>query len=159
MIDIKRSFLPREELIELNKTVLGNLFEWFIQGVYDDHDTHKQFVHIFYKNGKPASHHFSIIKPILDRLNIENLIRVKLNLLTKTSEIIEHDYHRDNESSNALTSILYLNTNNGYTRFKDQNVKSQANTLLTFPSATFHSGTTCTDKDFRLVLNVVYEAF
>ena len=159
MIDIKRSLLPREELIELNKTVLGNLFEWFIQGVYDDHDTHKQFVHIFYKNGKPSSHHFSIIKPILDRLNIENLIRVKLNLLTKTPEIIEHDYHRDNESSNALTSILYLNTNNGYTRFKDQNVKSQANTLLTFPSATFHSGTTCTDKDFRLVLNVVYEAF
>ena len=159
MIDIKRSFLPREELIELNKTVLGNLFEWFIQGVYDDHDTHKQFVHIFYKNGKPSRHHFSIIKPILDRLNIENLIRVKLNLLTKTPEIIEHDYHRDNESSNALTSILYLNTNNGYTRFKDQNVKSQANTLLTFPSATFHSGTTCTDKDFRLVLNVVYEAF
>ena len=92
-------------------------------------------------------------------MNIENLIRVKLNLLTKTPEIIEHDYHRDNESSNALTSILYLNTNNGYTRFKDQNVKSQANTLLTFPSATFHSGTTCTDKDFRLVLNVVYEAF
>ena len=59
MIDIKRSFLPREELIELNKTVLGNLFEWFIQGVYDDHDTHKQFVHIFYKNGKPSSHHLN----------------------------------------------------------------------------------------------------
>ena len=86
-------------------------------------------------------------------------MRVKLNLLTKTNEIVEHDYHKDSESSDALTSILYLNTNNGYTRFKDKNIKSEANTLITFPSATFHSGTTCTDEGFRLVLNIVYKAF
>tara|TARA_R100001086_G_scaffold120275_1_gene61880 strand:+ start:857 stop:1336 length:480 start_codon:yes stop_codon:yes gene_type:complete len=159
MIDIKKDFLKKQDIKKLNDLVLSNLFEWFIQGVYDDNDTHRQFVHIFYKNDKPSSYHFTVIRPLLDKLNIKRLIRVKLNLLTKTPEIIEHDYHQDTESSNALTSILYLNTNNGYTRFKDQNVKSEENTLITFPSATFHSGTTCTDQDFRLVLNVVYEAF
>tara|TARA_R110000772_G_scaffold21060_1_gene58247 strand:+ start:5320 stop:5799 length:480 start_codon:yes stop_codon:yes gene_type:complete len=159
MIDIKRSFLPRGEIVELNKIVLGNLFEWFIQGVYDERDTQKQFVHIFYKNDRPSSPHFPIIKPILDRLDIKKLMRVKLNLLTKTNEIVEHDYHKDSESSDALTSILYLNTNNGYTRFKDKKIKSEANTLITFPSATLHSGTTCTDEGFRLVLNIVYKAF
>jgi hypothetical protein len=159
MIDIKKGFLKKQDIKKLNDLVLSNLFEWFIQGVYDDNDTHKQFVHIFYKNDEPSSHHFTVIRPLLDKLNIQRLIRVKLNLLTKTPTIVEHDYHRDTESSNALTSILYLNTNDGYTRFKNKNVKSEENTLLTFPSAMFHSGTTCTDQDFRLVLNVVYEAF
>jgi len=159
MIDIKRNFLDKKDLNKLNELVLSNVFEWFIQGVYDDNDDKKQFVHIFYKNNNPSSHHFNILKPILDKLDIKRLIRIKLNLLTKTSRIVEHDYHKDSELSNALTSILYLNTNNGYTRFKEQNIKSQENTLITFPSAKFHSGTTCTNQDFRLVLNMVYEAF
>ena len=159
MIDIKREFLKKQDIKKLNDLVLSNLFEWFIQGVYDEQDTQKQFVHIFYKNDRPSSPHFPIIKPILDRLDIKKLMRVKLNLLTKTNEIVEHDYHKDSESSDALTSILYLNTNNGYTRFKDKKIKSEANTLITFPSATLHSGTTCTDEGFRLVLNIVYKAF
>jgi|TARA_R100001530_G_scaffold43402_1_gene33001 hypothetical protein len=157
MRDIKRNFLKKKDIQHLNKTVLGNLFEWFIQGVYDDNDVHKQFVHIFYKDKRVSSHHFDILKPTLDQLKINNLIRIKLNLLTKTPTIIEHDFHIDNESSKALTSILYLNTNNGYTRFKEEKIMSRKNTLITFPGAEFHSGTTCTDKDFRLVLNIVYD--
>ena len=69
MIDIKKDFLKKQDINKLNDLVLSNLFEWFIQGVYDDNDTHRQFVHIFYKNDKPSSYHFTVIRPLLDKLN------------------------------------------------------------------------------------------
>tara|TARA_R100001143_G_C3347267_1_gene127483 strand:+ start:745 stop:1221 length:477 start_codon:yes stop_codon:yes gene_type:complete len=157
MKNIKRNFLNKVVFEDLNKAVLGHLFQWYIQGVNGPEDKHKHFVHIFYIDNNISSNHFDILRPLLHKLNIKNLIRIKLNLLTKTNKIIEHEYHQDSSSSNALTSILYLNTNNGYTRFKDKKIKSKANTLITFPSNTFHSGATCTDEEFRLVLNIVYE--
>jgi len=157
MKDIKQNFLDNVYFENLNKTVLSHLFQWYIQGVNDAEDKHKQFVHIFYIDNNISSNHFDVLRPLLHKLNIGNLIRIKLNLLTRTNEIIEHEYHQDSSHPDAVTSILYLNTNNGYTRFKDKKIKSKANTLITFPSNIFHSGTTCTDKEFRLVLNIVYE--
>ena len=55
------------------------------------------------------------------------------------------------------TSILYLNTNNGYTRFEDgTKVESVANRMVTFPNQMMHTGTTTTDSEYRLVLNLNY---
>lgn len=157
MVKLKRNFLDKVAFKNLNEVVLGHLFQWYIQGVNDAKDKHKQFVHIFYIDNNISSNHFDVLRPLLYKLKIENLIRIKLNLLTKTNKIIEHKYHQDSSYPNAMTSILYLNTNNGYTRFKNEKIKSKANTLITFPSNTFHSGTTCTDEEFRLVLNIVYQ--
>lgn len=56
------------------------------------------------------------------------------------------------------TAIFYINTNNGYTKFniKKKIVKSKANRLVKFPAKIKHTGTTCTDKDERIVLNINY---
>ena len=51
-----------------------------------------------------------------------------------------------------------MNSNNGYTYFEDgKKVKSVANRLLKFDNIKYHSGTTCTDKNQRVVININYE--
>ena len=58
------------------------------------------------------------------------------------------------------TSILYLNTNDGYTIFEDgTKIESVENRLVTFDSHIKHSGTSCTNQKVRLVLNMNYFAF
>ena len=97
-----------------------------------------------------------LLRPILNKLNPTAIHRIKANLLTKTHNIIEPPFHTDHTSKNVLSSILYINTNNGYTGFKDQKSLSIENRLITFPSCTPHYGSTCSDKHFRIVVNMVY---
>ena len=55
-------------------------------------------------------------------------------------------------------AILYLNTNNGGTKFEDGTfVKSKANRVAIFPQHIKHAGVWCTDRKLRYVLNLNYE--
>ena len=70
------------------------------------------------------------------------------------------DYNHENLDicEETTTSIFYLNTNNGGTKFKDgQFVESKKNRLVTFPTLTEHAGVWCTDAKLRYVLNMNYE--
>ena len=63
----------------------------------------------------------------------------------------------DWEHENCITSILHINTNNGYTKFENgEVVKSVRNRLVTFPAHLKHTGSTCTDKQYRCIINVNY---
>ena len=56
-----------------------------------------------------------------------------------------------------ITSIFYINTNNGYTKFEDGTiVESVANRMLSFPANMKHCGTSCTDERRRIVINFNY---
>ena len=56
-----------------------------------------------------------------------------------------------------FTSILYLNTNDGYTQFENgTKIESIENRLITFPLSYRHTGTTCTNQPFRAVINFNY---
>ena len=58
----------------------------------------------------------------------------------------------------STTAILYINTNNGYTKFKKGGkVKSVANRMLIFDSQLEHAGVTCTDALRRVVVNFNYD--
>lgn len=61
--------------------------------------------------------------------------------------------HTDFECD-CMTSIFYVNTNNGYTLFKNnQKVKSIENRMVIFKSSEIHSSVTCTDSKVRCVIN------
>ena len=48
--------------------------------------------------------------------------------------------------------------NDGYTYFEDgKKIKSVENRLTKFDNITYHSGTTCTDNNKRVVININYE--
>ena len=93
------------------------------------------------------------------KMQPRGLLRVKGNLQMRTTEIMEHGFHCDYPPhySGAKTSIFYINSNDGYTEFKDgTKIESVRNRLVTFPHHMEHRGTTCTNKPFRLVLNFNY---
>ena len=155
--EIKDNFLDQKEINYFRETILSNNFPWFLTGVQSNEDPlHKQFVHIFYKEDNFNTDYKELLYPILNKLNPTAIHRIKANLLTKTHNIIEPPFHTDHTSKNVLSSILYINTNNGYTGFKDQKSLSIKNRLITFPSCTPHYGSTCSDEHFRIVVNMVY---
>lgn len=106
---------------------------------------------------RPASDFYSMVEPLLGKMNVRSLIRMKANLVTIGNEIEEHGFHTDVEFADAKTAVYYVNSNNGYTRFKDGTVvESVANRLVAFPASMEHTGTNCTDSKTRVVININY---
>ena len=118
-----------------------------------------QFVHPFFDISKPSLNTWSpFLSPLLTKLNAKYIFRIKANLRPRTSQGVLSDYHTDMDL-NQQTAIFYLNTNNGYTKFQQNDypdVKSVANRLLTFYGGLKHCGSSCTDQNTRIVLNINY---
>jgi hypothetical protein len=162
-IKIEDDFLPKREFERIAHLLLySGDFSWYIQddpsmkGMY-------HFTHMFYIDMAPNSEYFKEVKPILQKLNSFTFFRIKADLLMKTSNHIESTPHSDlsavlsNEKHLAqwTTSIFYLNTNNGCTKFEDgTEVESIANRMISFPANMLHTGTTCTNEAVRGLINI-----
>ena len=154
-------FLPVKELNELHVALKANTFPWFMGNpttynlVEDRYNIH--FSHVFYTNFSVNSEYINLLEPLLQRLCPLALIRVKANITTNTAEIIETGFHVDIDSDKCKTAVFYVNSNDGYTAFADgQKVQSVANRMVIFDTQTQHTGTTTTDKPYRLVINFNY---
>ena len=80
---------------------------------------------------------------------------MKVNLTPRSDRHVEYGLHVDTRRPGATTAIFYLNSNNGYTVFADGlRVSSVANRLVLFDAARAHTGASCTDAEYRLVLNL-----
>jgi hypothetical protein len=157
-VKIINNCLKKEEFIHIQDLMTNNFFPWYITwGVASNGKHDYQFTHTFYYDSEVKSPYFNLLNNILEILKPSSLIRIKANLLTKTDKIIEHGYHIDTKIKNSKTGIFYINTNNGYTKFKNKKlIKSEENKLIFFDSSKEHTGTTCTDELFRIVINFVY---
>ena len=114
------------------------------------------FYHLIYDQQNITSQWFNILGPVLYELNPKSLVRIKVNLFPKTIEIEEHGYNVDFPFE-CTTSIFYLNTNNGYTKFEDGTVvESISNRLLTFSTLCKHTSSSCTDVEARVNINFNY---
>ena len=158
---IQDNFLSIGHLQLLNQIIFQNDFFWAWNSVLCQEDFvsnekyNRQLVHWFYPKKGPFQDYFMVFKLVSDQLGAKEVIRMKLNCNYPTDKIIEHGFHIDTDES-SKTSIFYLNTNNGYTKFEDSGevVKSVENRMITFDSSKRHSGSTCTDQYNRLVLNI-----
>ena len=161
---IEDNFLDQKIFDGLQTLMKGGNFVWN----YNDRIDYKgqkdrfQFFHLFYAAGG-HSEYLDILKPILEKKTIISFWRIKANLLTRTPNIIENEFHTDilgmseKKLKQWTTSIFYVNTNNGYTKFEDgTKVESVANRLVTFPANMKHTGTSCTDEKRRIVINFNY---
>lgn len=178
-VHIQDDFLPNDQFQQLHAKIIGASshnapkpeFPWsLVDGVnYPDSATdlpskyNFQFHHVvFHSMPLLVSEHVDTIYPLLQKIQPDVLIRAKWNLNPCTDNIIEHGLHVDvayNEKllECATTSVFYLNSNNGYTVFENgAKVQSVANRLVTFPAHVKHSGSTCTDQKYRVVLNMNY---
>jgi hypothetical protein len=151
------NFLDEPTLWFLQDSLLGDQFPWFLnkyvaQFKETDDINDYQLTHTFFRDSK-QSETYNIVKPLIDKIKPDALIRSKANLNPNTSVIKEHGFHKD-VSFDCNTAVFYVNTNNGYTVFENgEKVESLANRLVIFPSQTLHSGSTCTNEKVRCVIN------
>ena len=152
------NFLNNLEFQKIKQSILNPYFDWYYQSSkVSDNDGGQQFTHIFFSEDGKMSNFFNILKPIFFKLKAKDIIRAKINLTHKKEIIKQFAYHVDTHKK-CKTAIFYLNTNNGKTLFKDnKEITSIKNRMVIFASNLEHTGTTHTDKDFRIVLNINYK--
>jgi hypothetical protein len=165
MIEIIDDFLEPGDFGHLQKTMIGAFFPWTISKIVDDNDSNHQrnmqMVHMFYERLSPVDSSIELLYPVLQKVQPYALLKSKANFLLGTDKLVEHGMHIDvmdaDDRPYLKTSILYMNTCNGYTRFEDgTKVESVRNRFVTFPNQTRHTGTTTTDADYRMVINFNY---
>tara|TARA_B100000427_G_scaffold329374_1_gene345296 strand:+ start:10182 stop:10697 length:516 start_codon:yes stop_codon:yes gene_type:complete len=158
-------FLSEKEFERLKSEMMAYNFQWHMSKIVDDNEANKarnmQFIHMFYERHAPVDDSVNMLFPILQRLQPIALLSIKANLMPGQDRIIEHGMHIDitdiKDNPWIRTGILYMNTCDGYTKFEDDTkVESVENRFVSFPHSTRHTGTTCTNMEFRMVINFNY---
>ena len=165
-LEIIDNCLPSYYFERIKKTILEDpMFAWkWHDGVIAAHEpNHFQFVHSFYdyeyENSK--SRYLDILQIMESRLGVKQWRSIKANLSPRTTFKQFRGWHADYPEAQyepGKTAILYINTNNGCTRFKKGGkVKCVENRVVIFDAYLFHSGVTCTDQKRKVVVNLNYE--
>jgi len=99
-----------------------------------------------------------LLNPIINKIDPLAFTFIRANLSTRDEVLYETGWHVDFENVKAKTAVLYLNTNNGYTKFKETGdiVESISNRFLEFDTDMMHTGSTTTSEPNRIVLNFNY---
>ena len=167
------NILPPYQFQQIQSILMEDTFPWFYNrhanadsygfeiGTYHGRSVF-QFTHTLFHDGPPwngvGSNYYSIVQNCISGLDIKKLYRIKINLLTPTLFHQNTGWHCDNCGDASRTAVYYINTNNGYTKFKKSGkiVKSVANRMVIFPSDLEHAGFSCTDKKVRVLINFNY---
>ena len=151
------NFLEEKGFNKIKNDILKDNFPWYFNHFkVNEGDGQIQFTHVVWRNGELNSSFKHLVDIVLLKLEAKKIIRAKFNLTWKTDKILKSAFHADT-SIKSKTAIIYFNTNNGKTIFKNKkSVESVENRAVIFNSSIKHMGTTHTDTDYRLVLNVNY---
>ena len=154
------SFLKRTEFLKIKSVLESWDFPWYFQPTinlnhsYDDLDCY--FTHNIFNQEHGRSSSFDLVTPILDKLDVKSLIRVKCNLYPRTKKIEINKSHVDYEFEHK-GAIFYINTNDGGTIIEDnKKIDSVENRILFFNSSLLHSSTTTTNSKARININFNY---
>ena len=159
MFKVKDNFFKKDQYDKIKNLVINPDFNWFVQhGVIDEKNDDFFLTHtLFHEDRGINSDWYSpIIEPFIEKLKIKKLFRSKLNFYAKTDKQVVHGFHTDRKDKHMVV-LFFLNENNGHTLFRNKKVKSEDNRAVIFDGSLEHSSTTCTDKNYRITLNINYE--
>ena len=162
-------FLDESQFKYIEHSFLGDTFPWYYSPAINvdselaaEPKYDYQLYNTLYAAPNHTSEQFRLINSVIEKIKPRILLRAKANFAPANDRIIEHGMHQDIQVGKDLldmctTAVLYLNSNNGYTKFDNgDTVESVRNRLVSFPSKMFHTGTTCTNEKCRIVLNLNY---
>ena len=166
------NFLDKEYFDELVTLLMGKeighetyIMPWFFQSSITHSKGYQKWAgssnlfymtHKFYEYHMPISPFYDKITPLLKKLEVQGLLRVKGNFYPNTEILHEHQMHADYNFAHS-GAILSLNTCDGYTKLKDgTKIDSVANRILLFDSSEEHCSTTTTNVPARINLNINY---
>lgn len=161
-VEIIDNFLPSDLFYSIKSTILGSMFPWYLNhsivSTSQEHPLYSnQFTHTFYMETIPKSGHYQTVLPLVNLIGMSAIVRIKANLIPVRPYNYREEMHVDYLDFDGMTSIFYLNTNNGKTLFEEGlEVQSIENRLVSFKANTLHTGTACTDAPYRCVLNFNY---
>ena len=123
-------------------------------------DGNSMFSNVLYSNNQENKYYSAVCKDLIKHISPSEIVRIKANLTTNVDTYRNvFDYHTDFENiKNGMTSIYYVNTNNGGTAFENGKfVKSEQNKIVTFPMNLKHRTVPHTDNNYeRIVININY---
>jgi hypothetical protein len=156
-MEIIDNFLTEKDFEAIEKVILSEDFAWYYNDSvsYENDGKDFYFTHMVYNSVGVRSHLYEALTPLLNKLNIDKLIRIKVNLYPKTNVIAHHNSHVDTDYQHK-GAILYMNSNDGLTVLKYKSINSIKNRVLLFDPSKPHNSTTCTDKKYRININVNY---
>lgn len=169
------NFLTEEEFSSMKNDILSKKFPWYLNPTkvknpdrwrnlpnlkwhksnYKKVDKYNyQLFHMFVKDNENKSQFINTLNPIFDKLKVKEKIRIKANLTPRTDNLIEYDFHVDTKKG-CYTAVFYMNKNNGYTLFSNgEKIYSNPNKILIFNSNELHAGSSCTNSQARIVINI-----
>jgi hypothetical protein len=164
------NFLDKDDFLLIQETIMGSDFPWFFSDKKTSPESSAlfldgtsaqsydfQFTHALYRDMVPQSEYFGLILPLIKKMQIKAISRIKVNLTTMTPETVYYGNHVDyyDAPKNLKTAVFYINTNNGITLFEEgPKVESVANRLVIFDTNMVHTATSCTDAKTRCVINI-----
>ena len=172
-MEVIDNFLPDTFFKDLQTLMMGYYFPWYYNNFTVGSDVIRQdeiykvkkkslyqFVHTFYDIRSPwngvASDLCNNVEPVCEFLRVNRLYRIKANLNPRSIVHRSTGWHTDGFDC-PKTAVFYLNTNNGYTKFKKGGkIKSVENRIIIFDSNKEHAGYTCTNENTRVVMNFNY---
>ena len=111
---------------------------------------------MFFGQRNLVSPYAKLLDPLLKKLKIKALIRLKANLYPNQGKMIEHAEHTDFPFKHK-GALFSLNTSDGFTVLKDgTKIHSVANQILLFDASQPHHSSTCTNTKVRCNINVNY---
>ena len=158
-MEVHDNFLLEDEFSSLKELLIGPWFPWFYNNyAVQMGDGHPKYKHeVYHAKSNPSSGYLSNFYPCLNKLGAKVLYRILVNSMPSSVECINTGYHTDGFPCNK-TAILYINTNDGWTEFKNHGkVDCVANRMVVFDSTFEHAAVTSTNVDRRLVVNFNYE--
>jgi hypothetical protein len=153
------NFLDKESFLKIKNVLMSNDFPYYYANGVSRYLKSKDgiyFTHFFYNSDFDKSIHYHLISPIVKKLKIKSLLRIKVNMYPPTSKIIEHEVHKDYEFKH-IGFLYYVNTNDGFTRLgKNIKIESIENRGLIFEPYLKHNSSTCTNMEGRININFNY---
>ena len=158
MFEVKDNFLDKNYFKEIKNFILSEEFPWYYNDSISSQKDPKKFyyfTHTFYNQNTVNSGGYNIWKKFLEKINCKALIRIKANLYNNINVKRKNKLHKDYPYSHK-GCLLYLNSNNGETYFKNKKVITKENRVVFFDPSIPHSSSLCTDKERRITINFNY---
>lgn len=164
MIEVIDNYLERNQFEMIKNLLESKDFPWYYHGNYGGDYPLTEFWFWHDTRGKCTlgktniiDNYFDVLTPLLCQLNPLALIRIRANCNWRTQAAKQRAWHRDT-TVDCTTSILYINSNDGCTIFKDDDtvVESVENRFITFPSHMQHAATPVTNTERRILINFNY---
>jgi hypothetical protein len=159
MVKVIDNFIPDREFQQIQSTITGDWFAWFLNaGIDDIGDGKQQFTNSIYSDYEWKCDP-DFIRPLIDKIQPLAINRIKVNLLTPTATIERNNFHTDvPPDSGFITAVYYINSNDGKTIFMSgREVESVENRIVLFNSSELHTGTTSTENRFVLNMNFIQD--